>query len=191
MDQLDEAYRGRINTLLRAMSVAKGVRNDDVPCQIEEGLYLGSIGAANNKSALRSLNITHVLTVASLKPPYPNEFKYKIVDVQDQPDVSISRYFDDCFGFIDEAREMGGKILVHCFAGISRSVTIIVAYLIKTHKLSCSEALEHVKSKRSVASPNPGFLLQLQKFEKSLRGLEDSQATNRLFLTTPCNNMAM
>ena len=36
MDQLDEAYRGRINALLRAMSVAKGVRNDDVPCQIEE-----------------------------------------------------------------------------------------------------------------------------------------------------------
>ncbi|KAK1395193.1 Dual specificity protein phosphatase [Heracleum sosnowskyi] len=170
MDQLDDVYKGRLTALLRAMAVAKGIKDDDVPCQIEEGLYLGSIGAANNKSALRSLNITHILNVASSKPPYPDEFKYKIVDVQDRHDVSISRYFDDCFSFIDEAKEMGGKVLVHCFAGISRSVTVIVAYLIKKRGLSCLEALKHVKSKRAIASPNPGFLLQLQNFERSLRG---------------------
>ncbi|KAL8100265.1 uncharacterized protein LOC141683475 [Apium graveolens] len=177
--QLNEAYRGRLTALLRAMSVAKGVRDDDVPCQIEEGLFVGSIGAANNKSALRSLSITHILTVMSSTPPYPDEFKYKIVDVQDRHDVSISRYFDDCFDFIDEAKERGGKVLVHCFAGISRSVTVIVAYLIKKRGLRSSEALEHVKSKRAIASPNPGFLLQLQNFERSLRACEAINNLNK------------
>ncbi|KAL8158135.1 hypothetical protein AgCh_002726 [Apium graveolens] len=169
MDELDEAYREPIALLLRALDAAKRTRGD-VPDQIEEGLYLGSIGAANNRSALKSLNVTHILTVAGSMPPsYPNEFKYRTVDVQDRHDVNIAQYFDDCIGFIDEAKEMGGNVLVHCFVGRSRSVTIVVAYLMKKHGMSYSEALQHVKSKRAIASPNSGFLLQLQNFEKSLR----------------------
>lgn len=50
------------------------------------------------------------------------------------------------------------------------SVTVVVAYLMKKHGMSVSEALKHVKSKRPIASPNSGFMLQLQNFEKSLRG---------------------
>lgn len=120
MDQFDEIHRERITALLQAIYATKSIRDDSVPCQIEEvvqvdmkllfywyfvgilfafyflkdfaivnsyifywisqGLYLGSLGAANNRSALKSLNITHILTVASSLPPaYPNEFKYKIV----------------------------------------------------------------------------------------------------------------
>lgn len=176
----DEAYRERLAVLLRAFYVAKGTNGDDVPDQIEEGLYLGSISAANNRSALKSLNITHILTVAGSMPPsYPNEFKYKTIDVQDRHDINIAQYFDDCFGFIDEAKEMGGNVLVHCFVGRSRSVTIVVAYLMKKRGMSCSEALQHVKSKRSLAFPNSGFLLQLQNFEKSLRGkITESSSTS-------------
>lgn len=40
--------------------------------------------------------------------------------VQDHPDITISQYFDDCFDFVDEAKETGGGVLVHCFAGRSR-----------------------------------------------------------------------
>lgn len=46
-----------------------------------QGLFLGSIGDANNKDALKSSNVTHVLTVANLgKPPFPNDFVYKVVE---------------------------------------------------------------------------------------------------------------
>ncbi|KAI5650592.1 hypothetical protein M9H77_36597 [Catharanthus roseus] len=82
MDPLAEIYK----ILLRTRS---SMRKDNVPCKIEEvvdltnltdGLYLGSFGAASNKSALKSLNITHILTVAnSLSPLHPNGFVYKIV----------------------------------------------------------------------------------------------------------------
>ncbi|KAK9137194.1 hypothetical protein Sjap_007788 [Stephania japonica] len=84
-------------------------------------------------------------------------------------DTDLAQYFDECFEFIEEAKRTGGAVLVHCFAGISRSVTIVLSYLMKKHHLSLSQALEHVKSKRPRASPNLGFLLQLQKLEKSLK----------------------
>jgi len=176
MDWLDEIYRERVAALWRAMYATRCVRDDNVPCQIEEGLYLGSVGAANNKSELKRLNITHILTVAnSLPPTHPNDFVYKIINIPDREDVNIENYFDECFAFIDEAKRTGGGVLVHCFVGKSRSVTVVVAYLMKKHGMSVSEALKHVKNKRPIASPNSGFMLQLQNFEKSLRGSDYSR----------------
>lgn len=57
--------------------------------------------------------------------------------VADRFDVNISQYFDDCFGFIDEAKETGGGVLIHCFAGRSRRSFVaphpsIVTFLILT-----------------------------------------------------------
>ena len=50
------------------------------------------------------------------------------------------------------------------------SVTVVVAYLMKTREMSLSEALQHVKSRRPLAAPNPGFIRQLEDFEKLLQG---------------------
>ncbi|MFS7933174.1 putative phosphoric monoester hydrolase [Helianthus anomalus] len=162
-----------MDDLLRAVKATKDIK-DDIPSQIEEGLYLGSLEAANNKTLLKSLNITHILTVASSFPPaYPNDFTYKTLDVHDRADVNIAQYFDDCFGFINDAKRTG-SVLVHCFAGRSRSATVVVAYLMKTHGMSSSKALNLVKSKRSVVAPNVGFMLQLQSYEKSLPGMNGS-----------------
>ncbi|KAJ0928792.1 putative phosphoric monoester hydrolase [Helianthus annuus] len=159
-----------MDDLLRAVKATKDIK-DDIPSQIEEGLYLGSLEAANNKTLLKRLNITHILTVASSFPPaYPNDFTYKTLDVHDRADVNIAQYFDDCFGFINEAKRTG-SVLVHCFAGRSRSATVVVAYLMKTHGMRSSKALNLVKSKRSVVAPNAGFILQLQSYEKSLPGM--------------------
>ncbi|KAK4405679.1 Dual specificity protein phosphatase 1 [Sesamum angolense] len=165
-----DMYKERIAALLKVIQATKIVKEDNIPCQIEEGLYLGSLGAANNRSALKSLNITHILTIAiSLAPAHPNDFIYKIVEVPDREDITITQYFDECFAFIDEARARGGGVLVHCFAGRSRSVTVVVGYLMFKHGMSFTEALEYVKTKRPVASPNSGFMLQLQEYERSLQ----------------------
>lgn len=177
MDRFEEVYKERIAALWRAMYTTKCIREDNVPCKIEEGLYLGSLGAANNKSALKNLNITHVLTVAgSLPPPYPKDFTYKIIDIADREDVNISRYFDECFEFIEEAKRAGGSVLVHCFVGRSRSVTIVVSYLMKKHGISLSEALEHVKKQRPMASPNSGFMSLLRDLEKTVQGTKTEDA---------------
>ncbi|KAL0414596.1 UNVERIFIED_CONTAM: Dual specificity protein phosphatase 1 [Sesamum radiatum] len=175
-----DMYKDRIAALLKVIQATKIVKEDNVPCKIEEGLYLGSLGAANNRSALKSLNITHILTIAiSLAPAHPNDFIYKIVEgrifrlvsvsLPDREDITITQYFDECFAFIDEARARGGGVLVHCFAGRSRSVTVVIGYLMFKNGMSFAEALEYVKTKRPVASPNSGFMLQLQEYERSLR----------------------
>jgi len=92
------------------------------------------------------------------------------VIVVDKEDTNLEMYFDECVDFIDEAKRQGGSVLVHCFVGKSRSVTIVVAYLMKKHGMTLAQALQHVKSKRPVASPNAGFIRQLQDLEKSMQG---------------------
>lgn len=177
MASMDELYRDKMAKFLRAFWLARYIKNDNMPCEIEPGLFLGSVGAASNKSVLKNLNITHVLLVANaLEPAYPRDFKYKQVEVLDSVDTNLAQHFEECFSFIDEAKREGGGVLVHCFAGRSRSVTVILAYLMRTHHMSLSEALELVRSKRPQAAPNQGFLLQLQSFENRLRvnqGTED------------------
>ncbi|KAJ0093331.1 hypothetical protein Patl1_25449 [Pistacia atlantica] len=171
MDQIDDPFRNQIAKLLRVLNLTTCLKEDKIPCEIEPGLFLGSIGAASNKDALKSRNITHILTVAnSLSPAHPHDFVYKVVGVSDKEDTNLSQYFDECIDFIDEAKRKGGGVLVHCFVGRSRSVTIVVAYLVKKHGMSLSQALEHVKSRRPQAAPNAGFILQLQEFEKCLQG---------------------
>nr|GEW28068.1 dual specificity protein phosphatase 1-like [Tanacetum cinerariifolium] len=100
MDQNDALHKERKAALLRATKYAK---HDNVPAKIEEGLYLGSVGAANNKTLLTSFNVTHILTVAnSLPPAYPNDFTYRIINVSDRKEVNIAHFFDDCFNFINQ-----------------------------------------------------------------------------------------
>ncbi|KAJ8767516.1 hypothetical protein K2173_017585 [Erythroxylum novogranatense] len=174
MDQFDDSIRNQIAALWRVINVTRGFKEDTVPCQIEEGLFLGSVGAANNKDGLKSKNITHVLTVASsIRPAYPDHFAYKVIGVSDREETNLRQYFDECFNFIDEAKGQGGGVLVHCFVGKSRSVTIVVAYLMRKHGMNLCQALEYVKSRRPQAAPNIGFISQLRDFEKSLQ-VEDA-----------------
>ncbi|XP_047977972.1 dual specificity protein phosphatase 1-like isoform X1 [Salvia hispanica] len=165
-----EAYKEHVAGLLKVIRASKIVKEDNIPCLIEDGLFLGSLGAANNKTALKALNVTHILTVAhSLIPSHPNDFVYKIIQVRDTEDVKLSQYFDECFAFIDEAKASGGGVLVHCFLGRSRSVTIIIAYLMFKHGMSLSEAVEHVRVKRPTMCPNQGFISQLEEYAKFLQ----------------------
>ncbi|XP_068658878.1 dual specificity protein phosphatase 1-like [Aristolochia californica] len=177
MAQIDDIYKNRVAKLLRGFLVAKYAKEDNIPCKIEEGLFLGSVGVACNKELLKSLNVTHVLVVAqSLEPAHPSDFIYKKVEVLDSPDTNIEQYFSECFDYIDEAKRTGGGVLVHCFAGRSRSVTIILAYLMKKHHMSLAQALNFVKSKRPEISPNHGFISQLRHFERSLAVNQDVEA---------------
>ncbi|KAG5011225.1 hypothetical protein JHK87_019740 [Glycine soja] len=170
----------QVEAIARVLHLFQSYKEDNIPCKIDEGLYLGSIATAANKPALKDCNITHVLTVAGRIPPaHPHDFVYKIIDVVDKDDEDLKQYFNECFDFIDEAKRHDGGVLVHCFAGRSRSdpnnvtpssVTIVVAYLMKTRGMSFFEALQHVRSIRPAAGPNQGFICQLQDFEKSLQG---------------------
>ncbi|KAL7716963.1 Internalin-A [Entamoeba marina] len=134
---------------------------------IIKGLYLGSYPNAHNKNYLNSINVTHILTVADLHPVFPTNFIYKCINIDDDVTENISQHFNECFEFIDAARR-NGSVFVHCAAGVSRSASVVIAYLMKEKKMSYSKAYSHVQNKRPIICPNQAFREQLIEFGKTL-----------------------
>ena len=84
----------------------------------------------------------------------------------DTPDQNLAQYFPVCNDFIHAARLKEGNVLIHCLAGMSRSVTVAVAYIMSVTPLTWKDALKVVRAGRAVANPNLGFQDQLQDFEQ-------------------------
>ena len=136
--------------------------------EITEKLYLGNISGAENIDKIKKLGIKKVLSLIEelLWPVYKESDniihkKFTIYDFEQQ---NIIKYFGECLNFI----KGDDKVLVHCAVGASRSATVVIAYIMWTKKMSFKEALEFVRSKRFVVSPNFGFIDQLKLFEKLL-----------------------
>jgi dual specificity phosphatase 12 len=97
------------------------------------------------------------------------------VKVNDVPSENIRKHFNSTFNFIKR-----GRTLIHCAAGISRSPTILAAYLMRKDKVTHRQALRRIAKKRPCISPNPGFIEQLKQFEDDLKqksNASDTEAT--------------
>lgn len=126
--------------------------------KIIDGLWLGDMAGAYNKITLKKNGITHILTVADgIAPKYPSLFIYKIIRILDSPQANLKQHFQTCIAFIKDSISHGGIVLVHCFAGVSRSATIVIAYLMQEHGMTYNEALNYVKKQRYFINPNDGF----------------------------------
>lgn len=132
-------------------------------------IYLSGETGANDPEKIKELGITHILNISVGIPNYyeDNEkIKYKRIPIEDNVGVNLKEYFPTVFSFITNALESGGRVLVHCFAGKSRSASFVIAYLMHIHKMSYMDVFKHVQSHRSVVEPNLGFELQLYAFER-------------------------
>ncbi|KAH9606330.1 hypothetical protein KSS87_005327 [Heliosperma pusillum] len=87
------------------------------------------------------------------------------VALKDTEDENLLDYLEVCLDCIDESRKQG-CILVHCFAGVSRSAAIVTAYLMRSEQLSLEAALESLRQCSESVSPNDNFLEQLKMFEE-------------------------
>lgn len=153
----------------------------DEPFLIIPGLYLGSEAHARNENDLKRLGITHILAIHDrAKAHFPKSFDYFVIPVRDQQTVQISKHFIEAHQYIRSAREKGtGAVFVHCWAGVSRSATIVISYLMQLERLSFQEALTRTSSAKPDVEPNPGFVVQLRTFEKLLgtKGTKSSAPT--------------
>uniref|UniRef100_A0A1A8PA12 Dual specificity protein phosphatase n=1 Tax=Nothobranchius pienaari TaxID=704102 RepID=A0A1A8PA12_9TELE len=166
------------------------------PVEILPHLYLGCAKDSTNLDVLEEYGIKYILNVT---PNLPNlfenagEFKYKQIPISDHWSQNLSQFFPEAISFIDEARGQKCGVLVHCLAGISRSVTVTVAYLMQKLNLSMNDAYDIVKMKKSNISPNFNFMGQLLDFERTL-GLKSpcdnrvAPPSQQLYFTTPTNH---
>uniref|UniRef100_UPI00358FB292 dual specificity protein phosphatase 10 n=1 Tax=Myxine glutinosa TaxID=7769 RepID=UPI00358FB292 len=134
-------------------------------------LFLGNERDAQELSHLQSLNVGYVLNVTVHLPLFHYEhgiLRYKRLPATDSSKQNLRQYFEEACEFIEEAHQSGLGLLVHCQAGVSRSATIIIAYLMKHTRMTMADAYTFVKSKRPIISPNLNFMGQLLQFEEDL-----------------------
>lgn len=135
--------------------------------QILPGLFVGSFEDSRDKYALESRNITHILSIIENPVAHFKHISYLLIHAHDSPQQDLLKFFDESIEFLHKARTSGGSVLVHCRVGMSRSVTLTIAYIMSITKLNFPTVMNSVRGARKIAYPNYGFQKQLEKFEFS------------------------
>ncbi len=137
-------------------------------------LYISDLAFAENPALLSSYRITHILSTLpdnifrpppSLLPMQPVRMQ---VRVEDLPFAELAAHLPSTTAFIHNAltSHPEARILVHCAEGVSRSVSVVAAFLMAHYGWPPLEAVQYIKSKRRVANPNFGFVQQLHEYAR-------------------------
>lgn len=145
------------------------------PCQLADHVYIGGRHDARSPTLLKVYGITHVLNCAA-EPDYERDcaspyspasgLRYMEFEGRDNDGYPILTHYGKAKEFMDEAREEGGKVLVHCEMGINRSAAICVAYILEDEQLPLLDVVKRVKRERRVILVNEGFQRQLVEFAR-------------------------
>jgi len=146
--------------------------NPSYPGTSTGALYVGSLMAVNDKDLLREHHITHlvqVLDVPWLPLSEKDGFNCYRIDILDQITSDLRPHLEAVCNHIDKALRSGRSVLVHCQQGVSRSPSVVIAYLIRNHGMSFDSAHALLKRKRACIKPNSGFIMALQEWEAAWR----------------------
>ena len=124
---------------------------------------------------LDKAKITHVVSLTQLIPPQMKDRKHvrhlKVrINDSENAKLELARKLPEILSFIEKARREGGKVLVHCDAGMSRSASVVLAYCMRFGKMTLIQATKLVRKRRTMISPNPAFMALLCDLERSLFG---------------------
>ncbi|XP_066231338.1 dual specificity protein phosphatase 8 [Saccopteryx leptura] len=150
-------------------------------------LYLGSQKDVLNKDLMTQNGISYVLNASNScpKPDFICESHFMRIPINDNYCERLLPWLDKSIEFIDKAKLSSCQVIVHCLAGISRSATIAIAYIMKTMGMSSDDAYRFVKDRRPSISPNFNFLGQLLEYERSLKLLAALQGDGASLPGTP------
>ncbi len=198
MSDLNATYRNNIITVILIMSLMrrnddvitgscykcqsytdiykKSIIRDDIglcllcfcnagPTKITKNIYLSDCENAKKYGILKQLGIKQILTIGSEIPKHKTtDFKTMHINLDDSPSSNMYAYFAETYKFIRR-----DKTLVHCMAGISRSATIVINYLMQKNRITYDEAYKICKKKRPIIEPNLGFIQQLKRMESMMK----------------------
>lgn len=141
--------------------------------EIIPNLFLGpySVASRSQLEVLQGTGITHIICIRHpmevnrIKPNFPQLFRYLVLDISDDYNEPIMKFFPMAKEFIQSCFNMNGRVLIHGNGGISRSAALVIAYLMESYGLTYLKAYQHVQQKRFCINPNEGFVRQLIEYE--------------------------
>ncbi len=143
--------------------------------QITHNIYLGNFPNLYNTPWFYKKNIKVVIDLIqysdsrNINPMSLNpHIQYHHFPLKDTPSENLFKYYPKINKVIEEATKRGENIYIHCVVGMSRSPSIVIAYLMHKYRRTLSEVNKFVKEKRSIVRPNSGFIHQLKNWERYL-----------------------
>ena len=134
-------------------------------------LFQGDGKQATSKKVLEDIGITHVVNITvEYENAFPDLVDYLHLKFRDELESKMEHRLSSAADYIADAIRGGGRVLVHCVQGISRSSTITLSFLMKYHAWTLENAYHYLKDKRQAAQPNRAFFMQLGNFERELFG---------------------
>lgn len=132
--------------------------------EVAPNLFVSNWVSSVDETLLNRRRITRIICINQDGKLPEHERMYKRLGINhyhfylhDLPDAPIGLILNRTFTLINEEIERGGRVLVHCRAGISRSVTVAAAYMMRKNRMTATQAIEQIRVVRPVAWPNHGF----------------------------------
>jgi len=136
------------------------------PDHVIDNVYISNYQCAKHLPSLQKRQINRIIICGNeLKAHFPVEIEYLKFELDDHEDQTIHQCFEEAYSFIESSTH---NVLVHCYAGISRSSTIVISYLMKRYDMTYFDAEHFLRSKRRCIEPNDGFQRQLLEYDRSL-----------------------
>jgi len=132
------------------------------PIEIFPNLFLGNSINAANKELLKSNNFDIIINVTDNIPNFfENDFEYYNVSIKDNTNAFFGLNLENCAKYIHDNLRLNKKIIVHCFEGRSRSVTIIIYYLMNYHNYKFIDIYNQIKNQKNIVNINKSFVNEL------------------------------
>ena len=147
--------------------------------RVQDDVFLTSWRGAALSTDLKALGVTHI--VCCMEEPCeaddghgPGHAGFETVTllITDDEQQGMGPAVDTALKFMTGAIADGGRVAVHCAAGISRSTTVVLAFLMRQRSMTLVDAFAHTRAARPVVWPNDGFMRQLAALEVSIHGGE-------------------
>tara|TARA_Y100000590_G_C15635642_1_gene982885 strand:+ start:891 stop:1517 length:627 start_codon:yes stop_codon:yes gene_type:complete len=175
IQKLDAVYNGEYSKVERVYRAHELNFLDMVnyfigePSLIIDNIYVGSAYNASDWYSLQERGIQSIINVSDELTNYFDDcIDYMRINILDNDEAVFGDFFEKAYYFIDNCVANNKPLLIHCYMGSSRSVSIMVYYLMRKHNKKLVDALSLIRSKRGVVNLNKAFYKELSNAESKI-----------------------